>query len=324
MRPESEAGLSPATVESLVALFPAPSPALVDDDRLAAFALGLLSSEERDRMVPILAASPALRERMVSLRSAPPAELVAREVAAYAGFRSLGAHWRESPSSLAALRSLGAALRSAFASPRLATVRGVAETISVEGTDCPAEATVTESGSLVLRAWTNAPTLDGRVVRIELADPSGGGVLLGEAAFDGSELRFVREGLGGALGLLPGSVPIDAFRVDGAERPEDRDSPRHLSEAPDGSWVAFEIIRGPELASERLRFTIGASEGTARRLGGWDLEARIAIGRGTALLGSKSLRDWKGGPLELEFALPGVPDGRLPVGSVVQTRLVIA
>lgn len=308
-----EIDLAPATVESLRAIWTPPVRPEIDEERLAAFAFGLLTPSEREALIPLLAASPALRTRMVGLRKAPPAWFVAKFAQGLAPDEgaSGGVEY-----AVAALRTgigaIGRTFRRLLETPQYALARGG------DGRESTLEATVRDGGDLWVHITGLSAAYEARSLDVRLVDPCGGSLSLGHGAVSRGEMTLRVLEVGDFLGFGVGPLPPSMFRYDGIEGPR----PRLFVDLPDGDVLALDVQRPPRLEGGHLRLSLTFPVQHARSLRGYALELSLTMGNGSVAIGAWPLRDWEGETLDVAVPMPGVSDAPIVCGSVLSARLI--
>lgn len=355
MRLDPDHSLAPATVRSLKDLFgnQLGASADVSDQTLASFVADMVTADEREEVLAELVRSPSVRGRLVEISrrwssrslQSPEIETALRrafEVYGDLGERSHAEEWTRirdaqgaEPASLrAAMLAIGRSIRLMLSVPQYALARGGSDGLVREGY-VPAGvsleffAEIRDDGSLhadvsfAEQFPGAARPLAGRRLQLELLDPSGGGIIIDHAESTLQGCGFIAAEFQRLTGLPHGSLPGSLFRVtvdDAITLPRSRN---HLFvDSGQGEALAFQIVDEPRIADGTLTLTLSAPADVRRRYRDFQLQISVPIGTAAVSVGSWPMSDWIDDVRTLRAPLPGIAEGRIECGSLVQGHLV--
>jgi len=191
-------------------------------------------------------------------------------------------------------------------------------------------AQIRQDGSLIVSP-TYAENTPGAIteagsvrIAVELADPNGGSVHLGEH-HPLSKAPVEAEGFTEISGIEVGYLPGRLFRLDIGDHPSESTDDSGLFANVRGSsrLALFDLVEPVRIEREQLIVTLRAPDDW-RELGALNLELKVPAGNLIQLAGRWPMADWDAQVRTIRCPLTGVIDGSVECGSVLRLSLVRA
>jgi len=236
----------------------------------------------------------------------------------------------------AAIATVGGAIGLSLRSVPAAAYRGLNEEPIFEGA-LPSGVAVSFSAQIAAdgaleahavfteRASGPPAAMEGRRLNLELVDPAGGSLPIGEAIVRNGEWKARAEDFGGITGMSPGELPAGLFRLRAGPAPISGVARNHLFvelENPDDLPVVFDLYDDVKIAEGRLIVAIGVPFEVRRKFAQHELQLFLPLGRIYQMIGSWEIGDWGDEPRVLAIDLPAGKDRILETGSILRGRLI--
>jgi len=331
MQTDPEETLSSFAVESIRALLatgPKEAPSSVDDRALLRFACGQSPRDEQDTLTKALTKSSKLRLDLIrtrrelsEVRAVPWSQALAKWVDSpvveflreafnntvnVSRIQSRALHSAASES----LPEIGDWIRSTANPYRLSVVRGPR---AESGSPGRLEIEASPDGDLLATFDIgNAPDLAGQELILEVIDAGGSAIEIGKAQANDESWQVRLPGAASQLGLEPGPVPAEAFRVRKTDGVGLRSVIWLPVVGPTTDWASFFVEDSTRVVDQTLILTLDPTPDTVVRYRDAVLEAILPTDAGDLLLGTWPIQELLNAT-EVSAQVPGlVFDGPVP------------